>query len=83
MLHVFQRTIKHSYIHTWNTKTLIDDICNRNVLCSLNKVFYKSILSTHSYLVCFRTAKDATQPAITCSKLTIETLEQGVKYVQS
>ena len=24
-----------------------------------------------------------TQPAIICSKLTIETLEQGVKYVQS
>ena len=24
-----------------------------------------------------------TQPAITCSKLTIETLEQGVEYVQS
>ena len=24
-----------------------------------------------------------TQPAITCSKLTIEALEQGVKYVQS
>ena len=24
-----------------------------------------------------------TQPARTCSKLTIETLEQGVKYVQS
>ena len=24
-----------------------------------------------------------TKPAITCSKLTIETLEQGVKYVQS
>ena len=24
-----------------------------------------------------------TQPAITCSKLTIETLEQGVKYVQN
>ena len=23
------------------------------------------------------------QPAITCSKLTIETLEQGVKYAQS
>ena len=27
--------------------------------------------------------KILTQPAITCSKLTIETLEQGVKYVQS
>ena len=25
----------------------------------------------------------STQPAITCSKLTIEKLEQGVKYVQS
>ena len=25
----------------------------------------------------------STQPAFTCSKLTIETLEQGVKYVQS
>ena len=24
-----------------------------------------------------------TQPVFTCSKLTIETLEQGVKYVQS
>ena len=24
-----------------------------------------------------------TQPAITCSKLTIEALEQGAKYVQS
>ena len=23
------------------------------------------------------------QPAITCSKLTIDTIEQGVKYVQS
>ena len=27
--------------------------------------------------------KVLTQPAFTCSKLTIETLEQGVKYVQS
>ena len=25
----------------------------------------------------------STQPAFTCSKLTIETLEQGVKYIQS
>ena len=27
--------------------------------------------------------KDSTQPAFTYSNLTIETLEQGVKYVQS
>ena len=26
--------------------------------------------------------RQGTQPAITCSKLTIETQEQGVKYVQ-
>ena len=26
---------------------------------------------------------NVTQPAFTCSKLTVETLEQGVKYVQS
>ena len=26
---------------------------------------------------------DRSQPAITCSKLTIETLEKSVKYVQS
>ena len=26
---------------------------------------------------------EATQPAFTCSKLTIEIVEQGVKYVQS
>ena len=26
---------------------------------------------------------EMTQPAITCSKLTIETLEQGVKYIRS
>ena len=25
--------------------------------------------------------EDITQPTITCSKLTIETLEQGVKYI--
>ena len=31
----------------------------------------------------FKTLRMITQPAITCSKLTIETLEQGVKYVQS
>ena len=30
-----------------------------------------------------RGVNQVTQPAITCSKLTIETPEQGVKYVQS
>ena len=31
----------------------------------------------------FRWILHFSQPAFTCSKLTIETLEQGVKYVQS
>ena len=31
----------------------------------------------------YKCFKSSTQPAIACSKLTIETLEQGVKYVQS
>ena len=31
----------------------------------------------------FKVVKIHSQPPIICSKLTIETLEQGVKYVQS
>ena len=40
--------------------------------------------STHYILMKIGNKKELkrTQPAITCSKLTIETLEQGVKYVQ-
>ena len=30
-----------------------------------------------------RLSRVSTQPAFTCSKLTIETLKQGVRYVQS
>ena len=36
----------------------------------------------HSSLVRFLDY-ESIEPAITCSKLTIETVEQGVKYVQS
>ena len=32
---------------------------------------------------CFILQLEYSQPAFTCSKLTIETLEQGVKYIQS
>ena len=37
---------------------------------------------SHKYLFWSR-HKIRTQPVFTCSKLTTETLEQGVKYVQS
>ena len=38
---------------------------------------YSSLHSNHHHQIVFA------QPAFTCSKLTIETLEKGVKYVQS
>ena len=43
---------------------------------------------TKVLVTCYRQCKQIlldyiTQPAFTCSKLTIETVEQGVKYVQS
>ena len=38
---------------------------------------------TGKEIIIKNTKKLQTQPAFTCSKLTIETLEQGVKYVQS
>ena len=38
---------------------------------------------TFEYEKSILSLKVCTQPAIACSKLTIETLEQGVKYVQS
>ena len=49
-------------------------------------------VKTHSNNLCTRfkdvnkkekTNSISTDPAITCSKLTIETLEKGVEYVQS
>ena len=42
------------------------------------------ILTSRATLLLLTSNKSGvTQPAVTCSKLTIETLEQGVKYVQS
>ena len=36
-----------------------------------------------SFKVAFENKYETIQPAFTCSKLTVETLEQGVKHVQS
>ena len=50
----------------------------------LNKQFYLSICDLLVNTRDLRVKKSyVTQPAITCSKLTTETIEQGVKYVQS
>ena len=48
--------------------------------------FSEHFLLEMSHLVTCSTSmkwKVTSQPAFTCSKLTIETLEEGVKYVQS
>ena len=47
------------------------------------KVNVEQALKWGSYRKLFASARQTSQPAFSCSKLTIETLEQGVKYVQS
>ena len=62
-------TISVSLLYVWS-KVLL---CKENIQKQkfVKKVWWSSSL------------KHTTQPAFTCSKLTIEKLEQGVKYVQS
>ena len=46
--------------------------------------FYMNIFFLYEYFsINLVKSNDGTQPAIAFSKLTIETLEQGVKYVQN
>ena len=51
------------------------------------KLFYSFVIvrfiAESTLTLMNETGEALSQPAITCSKLTIETLEQGVKYVQS
>ena len=47
------------------------------------KFFLELFLHQWSVSIYKLTERTLSQPAVTCSKLTIETLEQGVKYVQS
>ena len=49
-------------------------------LSTSNKNFTNSSINFTAHLNMFQLA---TQPALTCSMLTIETLGQGVKYAQS
>ena len=57
----------------FNTKMVLDKSLAQNLFSAICRDMRKNI----SFLVKF------SQPAITCSKLTIETLEQGVKCVQN
>ena len=53
--------------------TASDENTKKAKLCDYSRTY-----ASHGSHFC-----QTTQPAFTCSKLTIETLEQGVKYVQS
>ena len=59
-----------------------------DIKCILFCYFYNLVLQWKLFSVVARRKHAAlswcaSQPAFTCSKLTIEILEQGVKYVQS
>ena len=58
-----------------NNSLNIMELCTSSIIHKYQK--YKLLIFTKSV------SYDLSQPAIACSKLTIETLEQGVKYVQS
>ena len=70
-------------------------VCNHQQICVVaflvNHFNLKRVKSSGTLLILIlllntissRTVLDLSQPTITCSKLTIETLQQGVKYVQS
>ena len=69
------------------TTELIKPICKKSIFRkNTGKIKKECVFSpVKSHLIkqidkCPRVV--ITQPAITCSKLTIETLEQGVKYIQ-
>ena len=57
------------------------NFCDKLSKFLVNNKFANSVHHKFSQYWCFFTAN--TQPAFTCSKLAIETLEQVVKYVQS
>ena len=46
-------------------------------------ILHRILWSIFSCCDAMKSGSSTSQSAITCSKLTIETLEQGVKYVQS
>ena len=73
-----QGKIKLNYFKTLET---LKNIANfHNIVPTSEFSLIVDIFGGHSI---FNFKKKTAQPAITCSKLTIETLEQGVKYVQS
>ena len=62
----------------------LSNICDEVFLQQWIATFDTNYFLKHIPHRCWQGAKySSTQPLFICSKLTIETLEQGVKYVQS
>ena len=89
---LFEGTVPVSFKNTDRVvafqKSYHAEIASLFCMMQMQYVFLKSIDFTHfkcllllyfqHYLKC-----SASQPAITCSKLTVETLKQDVKYIQN
>ena len=67
-----------SYITQNIGKTLFQKNLSTDVPKKIEQIPFKCVQGST-----FKVNEHATQPAFTCSKLTMETLEQGVKYIQS
>ena len=65
---VFQRFVPNSKL----------SFCSNSPMGTAIAFLYKGVRYFDTYFIL---SKLSTQPAITCSKLTIETLEQCVKYI--
>ena len=78
---------KSSIVNHKDTSNIIHTVHIKFTLHTYTKRFLEFLITHRDFrttgMNTFSQIIIVTQPAITCSKLTIETLEQGLKYVQS
>ena len=68
------------YVRSWGDQRNIGAL---ELVCGIQHDVFSMTYATTTTEWGWFVDVEETQPVITCSKLTIETLEQGVKYVQS
>ena len=76
-------SLQDIFFGLFNLSNLIPGVHCFIVLVVVFFFFQKTLLKEEVDQLKVRLFYEVTQPVFTCSKLTIETLEQGVKYVQS
>ena len=84
----YLKHIGYRWHKVYNKNQKSKDVVLLSFLLTLNRCLSIGFFCTRATYSSIFTPSESkkvldTQPAITCSKLTIETLEQGVKYVQS